>query len=212
MESELPEIRIKYAWLLSQKTSVHLNELWGNGKALRSDEEYRVIVDNYIKAWKPYEKQIIESMQRITGLSFRQEIIDIYIAPWFNAFSDPLVIGVIFKPHTFIDILTHELIHRLLTDNTEIPYDTWLLDEWHDLFGKELSDTTVVHIPVHAVHKHIYLDVLKDPKRYEDDKEANIDNKATAYIKSWEYVDKNGYKEIIEKLKKSYKKLAAEAM
>ena len=41
----LPVIRIKDASLLRETASVPLNELWGNGQPLRSDEEYAEITD-----------------------------------------------------------------------------------------------------------------------------------------------------------------------
>ena len=140
-------------------------------------------------------------------LSFRQNIIDVYIAPWFRAFSDPMVIGVMQDPDVFVDTLTHELIHRLLTDNTAIPHETMLLEEWQKLFGKQHTFGTTVHIPVHAVHKAIYLDVLKDPERLERDVASNKKYEAKDYIAAWDYVEQHGYKVIIDKLQNSYEKL-----
>ena len=204
---ELPVIRIKDAWLLREHASKHLHELWGKDKKLADDKWMEKRVADYQKAWKPVEQKILMGMTEKLGLSFRQNIIDVNIAPWFNAFSDPMVIGVMQEPDVFVDTLTHELLHRLLTDNTAIPHETLLLSEWQKLFGKNHTFGTVVHIPVHAVHKAIYLDVLKDPKRLERDIANNKQYEATDYIAAWDYVEKHDYKEIIEKLKKSYVKL-----
>ena len=144
----------------------------------------------------------------LLGLSFRQNVIDVYIAPWFGAFSDPLVIGVMREPDQFVDTLTHELIHRLLTDNSSISYEKKLFPNWQKLFGKNHSFTTIVHIPVHAVHKAIYLDILNEPERLERDKKSDIQHNAKDYIASWQYVDSDDYQIIIEKLRNSYKHLA----
>lgn len=208
---EFPEIRIKDAWLLRDNASKHLHELWGKGKTLADDDWMEKRVADYNKAWNPLENKILTAMTDLLGLSFRQNTVDVHIAPWFNALSDPMVIGVMKEPDEFVDILTHELIHRLLTDNTAIPHDTMLLGEWQTLFGKKHTFGTVVHIPVHAVHKAIYLGTLKDPKRLERDIENNKKYDATDYINAWNYVEENGYKEIIEKLRKSYSKLHKEA-
>ncbi len=210
MKNPIPEIRIKDAWLLRENASRHLHELWGKDKTLADDDWMEKRVADYRKAWKPFEKQILTSMTDLLDLSFRQNIIDVHIAPWFNAFSDPMVIGVIKEPDQFVDILTHELLHRLLTDNTSIPHETMILVEWQKLFGKEHTFGTLVHIPVHAVHKAIYLDVLNAPERLERDIAGIKKIKATDYINAWGYVDKHGYLEIIEKLRASYKKLQAE--
>jgi hypothetical protein len=207
-KEQLPIIRIKDAWLLRENASRHLHELWGKDKTLADDEWMEKRVADYRIAWKPFEKKILTSMTDLLDLSFRQNIIDVHIAPWFNAFSDPMVIGVMKEPDEFVDILTHELLHRLLTDNTAIPHETMLLDEWQKLFGKKHTFGTVVHIPVHAVHKAIYLDVLNAPERLARDVAGNKKYKATDYINAWNYVDEHGYKKIISQLKKSYKELS----
>jgi len=165
-------------------------------------------VAQYSKAWEPVEEKILNSMTESLGLKFRKNIIDVYIAPWFWAFSDPLVIGVEQDPDLFIDSLTHELIHCLLTDNTSVPHDALLFTEWQKLFGKEYSFTTTIHIPVHAVHKAIYLDVLKAPERLERDIANNKKNDQKDYVASWDYVQKHDYKEIIKQLKSSYKDIS----
>ncbi len=201
-----PEIRIKYGWLLSAEVSEPLNKLWGDGTPLRTKEEYEQIVENYQKAWKPYEKKIIKGMCDTLGLSFRQNIVDVYIAPWINAFSDPMVIGVTFEPNRFIEVLTHELLHRLLTDNNESNYVTTYTDEWAELFGKEHSWNALVHIPAHASMQAIFDDVLKEPSRTESDKK--LCKQWKDYNAAWEYVGEVGYEEVIAKLKESYKKLS----
>ncbi|MGI9027317.1 MAG: hypothetical protein ACR2FM_00515 [Candidatus Saccharimonadales bacterium] len=208
----LPEVRIKDAWLLRENASRYLHELWEkDGRKLPNDKWMGQKVLGYQRAWQPFEQTILTGMCETLGLTFRQNTIDVYIAPWFHAFSDPLVIGVNQKPDVFVDILTHELLHRLLTDNNSIPFQTNLLKpEWDKLFGSSHSFGTLVHIPVHAVHKAIYLDVLKAPERLRRDVEGvedEIDWDASDYVKAWEYVEKHGYKVIIEQLRESYERL-----
>lgn len=211
--SKYPEIRIKDGWLLRMNASVHLHKLKAKkGEKLADDDEMANIVDAYNGEWKKYEKKILKGMYDLLGLQYRQNIIDVYIAPWFGAFSDPLVIGVGNSPDEFVDTLAHELLHRLFTDNTSIAYQTNILKpEWEKMFGKEHTFGTLVHIPVHAVSKAIYLDVLKEPRRLERDvKWANSQTEwdASNYVNAWDYVEKNGYSEIIKKLKISYEKLS----
>lgn len=203
-KKNLPVIRIKDSWLLRDNASKHLHELWGKGEKLVDDAWMEKRVSDYQKAWKPFEQKVLLGMTELLGLSFRQNIIDVHIAPWFKAFSDPLIIGVSQEPDVFVDILTHELLHRLLTDNTTIPYETELLPEWQKLFGEDHTFGALVHIPVHAVHKAIYLDVLNDSSRLDRDIAINKTRNATDYIAAWEYVEKHGYKQIIKKLRSSY--------
>lgn len=203
----IPAIRIKNAWLLRENASIHLHELWGEGKTLADNDWMEWKVSEYNNAWQPYEKKILLAMTETLGLSFRQNIIDVYIAPWFHAFSDPLVIGVTKEPDVFVDILTHELLHRLLTDNTSVPYETDLLTEWRKSFGGNHSSKTLVDIPVHAVHKAIYLEIFKEPKRLERDISNNKKHGAKAYVAAWQYVEECGYESIVKQLRQSYEVL-----
>lgn len=206
---QTPTIRIKDAFLLRENASEKLNKLKGGGKPLRSNKQYEHIVESYQKAWQPYERTIIDAMCKLLVLEFQQNIIDVYIAPEFMPFSDPLVIGTDLSPDFFIDILTHELLHRLLTDNTSTPYEADLFREWQQLFGKTHSFTTLVHIPVHAVHKAIYLDKLQEEDRLSREFKALKNKKAIDYIKAWDYVNAHGHENIIKQLKDSYDKLVA---
>lgn len=206
-----PTIRIKDAWLLRQAASVPLHEMWGKNRKLANDKDMEKIVKNYTEAWKPLENEILSTMSHITKLEFRQNIIDVYIAPWFRAFSDPLVIGVIYEPDLFIDMLTHELLHRLLTDNALLPLETDLITEWKKMFGNTLNLAALVHIPVHAVHKAICVDVLKEPWRIERDIARCKKHNAKDYVTAWNYVEKHGYKTIIKQLHTSYADLAKQS-
>jgi hypothetical protein len=59
---------------------------------------------------------------------------------------------------------------------------------------------------VHAVSKYIYLDVLKNPARFERDMKEVKDD--APYVAAWKYVNSNDYMQIIEQLKKDYQDLA----
>lgn len=206
MKKEMyPQIRIKNGWLIYNNVSVHLHKLWGKNKKLATPKEVDKIVASYQKAWNKYEAQILKALYKTTGLKFKQNTIDVYIAPWFKAFSDPMVIGVKFEPDHFVDILTHELLHRLLTDNTKLK-NIDLHKEWKKLFGKKHTFKTLVHIPVHAFHKAIILDELEEPERLEREMKKIQEHKATDYLSSWNYVQKNDYKKIIRQLKSIYGK------
>lgn len=205
-KNDLPEVRIKDAWLLRENASRHLHELWAKDDAvLADDDKMYEIVQNYKNTWQPYEKKILEGMCDLVGLQFYQNTIDVHIAPWFNAFSSPMIIGVMFKPERFVEVLTHEICHRLLTDNqydTEYPI---LKDEWVRMFGDEVSMNTRNHIPVHAMLQAIFDDILKEPARTKNDKV--LCTQWPDYDAAWKYVDEHGYKNIIEQLKNSYRSL-----
>ncbi|MDZ7786125.1 MAG: hypothetical protein U5L95_03325 [Candidatus Saccharibacteria bacterium] len=64
---------------------------------------------------------------------------------------------------------------------------------WKKLFGKEHSFTTLAHIPVHAIHKKIYLEIMDGEEGLKREMKELDKWKATEYIKSWEYVNKHGH-------------------
>lgn len=197
---KIPEIRFKNGWLLSRAFMAHKKEV----KALRkikipTHEDMMRMLDEREKAWKKYEKKIIPAMQRIVGRNFYQNIIDVYsVYGYGHAFSQPLVIGIRWPIESFVDCLTHELIHVLLTDNAQKDNrNPWVRDTYH-----EIKDSTVLnHILVHAVHKEIYLNVLKEPERLEND--ILKCQKFPSYKKAWEIVERDGHEKIIEGFRKS---------
>ena len=201
-----PQIRIRAAWLLQESIS-RLTDEPRPPESVSRDWIAESVVE-YQKAWRQQEAKIMLGMTEILGLSFRQNIIDIYIASGLGTFSDPMVISPRLEPDRFVDTLTHELLHRLLTDNTTISGRVQLLPEWRKLF--DVQDRTrlmVVHIPVHAVHKAIYLDVLKAPKRLERDIDWSKRHETSDYIDAWDHVDQHGYQAIIDQLRRLYDRL-----
>lgn len=199
MKYKIPEVRIKYAWLLSDASSVVMNEKYGDGAPLRSYEEYNEIAQKYSKWWTPYNDNVLNGICEILGLEFRQNIIDVNVAPWFNPISDPMVIGPAFESQDkLVNTVTHEMIHRLITDNTSIDYDYDLVSDWKKIFGDEHHWNTLVHIPVHAVMKKLYLDTLNRVDLFELDMEQVKNHKA--YSDAWKYVNENNYDEIVDSL------------
>lgn len=210
---KIPEIRIDFSWTLFATESEVLAKLYGH--KLRSYDEYQKYTEEFRIEWKKHESEILTYMQETLGLEFYNPIIDVSLAPCFMGGSDPLVLGFLYEPDEFVDTLTHELLHVLLTDNKVVSikgsypsYD--LKTEWESLFGFEDDFNALVHVLVHAVHKKIYLELLKEESRLTREEDKLQKNKATSYQKAWDYVDKHGADSVIEKLKKSYKKMAVE--
>jgi hypothetical protein len=200
MKKKIPEIRISYSWLLSGQASEIMNDKYGDGTPLRTFEEYEAIVEKYDTWWSAIGTEILNGLCDILQLEYRQNIIDVYVAPWFSPISDPMVIGPAFhSQNTLINTLTHELIHRLLTDNTSTDYEHNFLADWKIIFGDEHEFNTLVHIPVHAVMKRLYLDVINRPDLLQYDIEDVSNNKP--YAQAWDYVNDNDYVELIDKLK-----------
>lgn len=211
-----PEIRIYFSWLLYERVSVHLNELWNKDSkrgAFATPEACDTYAESYRQEWAKYNDSILPALCESVGLEFYKPVIDVPCAPWIGSISDPLTLNFRNSPDQFVDALTHELCHVLLTDNTVFswhssPARVRLEERWSKLYGAEHSFTALIHIPVHALCKYMYLDVLKEPARLKRDITAIQDSQA--YTTAWRYVEAHDYRQIIEQLGSDYQALAQE--
>lgn len=206
-----PEIRINYAGLLNRSESPILAK--AKGYEMLSHEDAILLVEKYRIEWKKYEKQIIDYICTKLGIHFYRDVIDVHIAQYFIPKSEPLIISCMDDPDTFVDTLTHELIHVLLTDNNvvQLPGDDReyrLADQWASLFGEQHSFTTLVHIPVHALHSKVFTDVFKDDSRLQRDIKQLERFDSTDYLKSWDYVRQVGADGITTKLIDNFRKIS----
>jgi hypothetical protein len=204
-----PEVRIKFSWLLYETVSENLDKLWASeNNKIASKEQCEEWAESYRLEWAKYEAKIFPAICGVLKLEFYKPVIDVTLAPWVSPISDPAILSFQYEPDQFIDALTHELIHILLTDNNKFTFfvkDGIKLDkEWEKLFGAEHTFTTLVHIPVNAVLKYIYLDILNEPRRLERDIEVN--KQSPDYDKAWNFVETNDYIQIIEQAKDIYGK------
>ncbi|MCA9347033.1 hypothetical protein KC930_00425 [Candidatus Saccharibacteria bacterium] len=211
--SKLPEVRIAASILFMRGVSANLAKLFD--AEMPTKEKIDDLVVLYKKKWAIDEQSIMMAMCQATGLDFYQSTIDVNIAPFIGpSFSDPLMVSSRTTIDRFTDVLTHEIIHVLLTDNTVYSNKSTggvdLGDRWRELFGSEHTMKTLVHIPVHAIHKHIYMNVLKQQSRHDNEMEELRQYNALDYLAAWDYVDKVGYEKIIDMLKEDYKKIEAE--
>jgi hypothetical protein len=195
----LPAIRIKFGFFLEPIFEAHHKTEHPEWKSPPEDEVYKK-VDQFREAWKLREAKIVQGLVDTLGLEFYQNVIDVFIVSGMRGgFSSPMVISSHPEPDRFVDILTHELTHRLISDNTK-------KIEWKALHQEQFPDVkeTLVlnHIFVHAVHKNIYLEVLSEPYRYERDL-ARCEN-FPAYKEAWRIVNEVGYQNIINSFKSKY--------
>ena len=190
----LPEIRIKYGSFL--------DEVFKSALTLHNypvPDETKNKIFKFIEAWQAKEEITLRSICNFLQLDFRQNIIDVYIVGRGKTFSDPMVISGHFDPDEFTDILTHELIHRLLTDNIQGRKNK-LLEYLKQNFYTE-ERLTRNHILVHAISKFVYLEILKEPARLNRDIQNCADN--SAYKRSWEIVEQKGYRQLISEFMNS---------
>jgi hypothetical protein len=178
-------------------------------KDVKFNPNYQKFVERYIeklnKKWQPLSDKILKFMEKISNLKWKVKIIPCYVIKIssMGPISDPLTIPIMLKTgkrtftltyDDFIDILVHELIHNLFIQNEKSnKYFEYLVKKY-----KGENWNTIVHIPIHAIHKEIYL-YFFNRKRLE--REKQICKRYKDYKRAWEIVEKEGSKKIIEELR-----------
>jgi len=199
----IPKIEFNY--------SGQYNELFKNYLGLKyklsKNHELKKILDNYPtenkilsyikmigKYWKNEEKEILNSIEKITGLKWREDI-KVYMVGKCIPFSKPLTMCIDFSKLDFRDTLTHELIHVIQSQNKPI------YKKWNDYVTKNYPKEDIItrnHIFLHAVHKNIYLSLF-NKKRLMKNIQKSSHNEP--YKIAWEIVEKEGCENIIKKFK-----------
>ncbi len=198
-KTDLPEVRWKNPNLLLGAIRRDIEPAY-KGEEYKLDEQFALdTMQRYYDTWAPYEQKVLAAMCELTGLRFRQNIIDVYVAPFYNSFSDPLFLATKYESDRVVEVLAHELMHRLLTDNTDNHYLASFSDEWRKMFGDEHTWNTLVHIPVHALMQGVFEEYVKEPGRIVRDKHEY--ENYPDYKAAWDYVEQVGYKTIIAKLR-----------
>ena len=155
---------------------------------------------NYIekmrRLWDREGNEILEELTRITGLKWNVKSIDCYVVGRCIPFSDPLTLPVYSRSlDDFVDTLIHELIHQCFTEDG----NSKRLKKVRDYFDRKYkgeSHLTRIHIPLHAVHSHIYLTFFSEKRLKRDIQCINSPD----YQKSWYIVQAEGYQNILREL------------
>jgi hypothetical protein len=191
MQLKIPEINIKYGKLIDPFFIVYSQLKYPDWKP-PTREEVSKKVKLFKEEWNKYGCNILMTIKEISGLDFVREVFDVYVVSGTpRDMSDPIIIRSRYEPDEFLDVLVHELLHRLLTLNkVKVPYE-------------EENDTVRGHVYVHAIMKYIYLDLLKDGGRLERNLQRSKKHSTGDYIRAWEIVDDVGYMKLISQIKSS---------
>jgi hypothetical protein len=178
------------------------DDLWGEkikkGKKVKDYPSGRKIL-NYIKKveklWRKDEKKVLTELSKITHLKWEERYIYCYVVGKCIPFSFPTTLPVYKNLEDFIDTLIHELIHRLFIQEGNIERSKRAWKYFHQKYKKE-SRVTGIHVPLQAIHTHIYLKFYNE-KRLEKDLKRVRKRRLKPYKRAWKIIEKEGYKKII---------------
>ena len=192
----VPKVVFKYSWIYDQNWKTWIKFY----KRIKNYPSTRRIL-NYIpkieKLWRKDEKKILKELSKVSGLEWKSKTICCYVVGRCIPFSDPLTLPVYTKEDYFIDVLVHELIHQLFTQegNMEKSKKRGLTSTE----GIEKNHKkTRIHIPLYAIHSHIYLKFFGIERLNRDKRLMNC---LSEYKRAWEIVEKEGYEKIINEFK-----------
>lgn len=196
------KIVFKYSWIYD-------DQFREGYKSLKSRSDYKYPLqkeilkfkDNLENLWQKDGEKISNELSNVTGLKWKEDKITCYIVGYSMPFSDPLTVPVFKDLDYAFDTLTHELVHQLFIQNDEKGKDYW---KYINSNYKKLPFNARIHIPVHAIHEHIFIKLF-DKRRL--NKEIKIMSSYKDYKKAWEIVGKEGYKNIIREFRERFNNL-----
>ena len=117
-----------------------------------AQEKFDSFFEKIKLGWHEKGSQILEEVSLVTKLVWHEEDTTCYVTWGVNPFSDPLTINLISDIHN----ITHELIHRILSQRGNNP--PVFHQNWDALMQKYKEETQLcrTHVVVHAVHSVRY--------------------------------------------------------
>ena len=194
----IPKIELRYSRIYdgvfrySRDTKEFLKKKKGK---YPSEIEIKKYIENVKPLWRKNKKAILEKIEEITKLKWRERKMIVYVVGLCIPFSDPLTIKLYKNKNHFIDTLTHELIHQIQIQSCK----NW--KKWWNYLNKKYKKEpikTKSHIFLHAVHWKI-LTELFNQKRLKENIQMLPGLKD--YKRAWKIVEKDGADEIIKKFK-----------
>ena len=192
-----PKVIFRYSWIY--------NEFF---KSLEKKKKYPSAkkILNYIKKleklWRKDEKKVLKEISKITGLEWKEKQIICYVVGRGKlSFSDPITLLMYRKLDFSIDVLVHELIHRIFAVRENFLRSKKAWRYFHNKYKKETKNTRA-HIVIYAIHNHIYLKLFNEERLKRDIKWIS---KHRDYKRAWDIVQKEGYQNIINEFKKRIK-------
>jgi len=189
----IPKINFEFSWIYNNNW-----KQWIKCYNIRSDywpsddgiKKFIVKANNY---WKRFNKQILEEASRISKLNWKEKTMKCYIVGNCIPFSNPLTMFTTSDLDNFVDVLTHELLHELLWDKNK----SETRKAWDYIFKKysKYNEHVLAHIPLYAVHEHLYLK-FGWKNRLEKDQKPMPD--WPNHAKAWEIVEEEGHQNIID--------------
>lgn len=185
----IPKIKFRYSWIYDMTSRKNLDS-YRKKLPYPSPKKIQDYISNVEKEWGKIGKKILQYLSKTAGIKWKEKEIICYVVGRSKPLSDPLIMEIYEKrTDWFIDVLIHELIHRLFIQENN-------LEKLYKLSKKYKKDIHItVHIILNAIHKDVYLKFFNAKRLL---REIKIFSNFPEYKEAWDFVEKSDYKKIIE--------------
>jgi len=163
-----------------------------------SPEEVQRFMRKVERAWRRSEAGVFRSIARVSGLRWSDDPHVCYVVGYAIPFSDPLTLPV-FGPKApvnyVVDVLTHELIHRLLIGRRAAARVRTALSRLKREYPRE-NENVRTHIIVHAIHWRVFETEFGVARLH---RERRIMGTVPDYRRAWEIVEAEGAAPLIQR-------------
>jgi hypothetical protein len=197
----LPKITFKYSYIYDHNWQEWFRVYKKTPQKL-TPKQIQEYIKKIEKLWPKEEMAILQELARVSKLKWKKKEIICYVVSDCRPFSDPLTLPAYKNKEYFVDVLTHELIHQLFTQegNHKKAKEAW--EYFHKKYKKE-SFITRIHIPLYAIHSHVYKKLFNEERMERDMHWIKF---FPDYKKAWEIVKKEGYKKVLKEFNSRIKK------
>ena len=160
-----------------------------------SNDQIKEYIEKIKPFWRKIEEKVLSEMAEVIGFGWDDVKITCYVVGGGTIpFSEPLTVPVYKQyPNYFIDMLTHELIHQLFNQATN-EEKTKKIGKLMDERYPNKTASTKIHIPILAVHTHLYKKIIGEDRLKINIREfQNLPD----YKAAWDTVQKESYEKII---------------
>lgn len=180
---------------------------------LEANENSKNVVIEFLNAvkkdWESVENKVFDKLEEFSSIKWKNKKINCYVVEKSEhmPISDPLTIPIKLivgdeeyelTKERFVDMLVHEIIHNLFIQNENLDdYFNFLIEDKY----KDEDLNTAIHVPVHALHKKLFLEIFGEERMEEEIENCNYH---PAYKRSWEIVNSEGEDNILEELRKKF--------
>ncbi len=186
--------RLKFVY-----SSIYYGKLVGHPIKEKDAQFAKQKTTDFEKKWALIGNKILTELSRVSSIRWSEKEIEVYVLPTNRInFSSPLTINAYLPVEDAIDVLTHELIHRLLSQPTRSKASWKGVTPLFHRYMKSEGATVYVHILVHALHEHVYRK-MRGLARMRRDRTKSKRHKD--YHRAWNIVDEIGYKVVIQAIR-----------